>query len=101
MGRARVIRFFPDWGREEPLWEEGAYEYALRVSDLNISSDLKRGLLNYMTFWTEHFDVDTEWDSKLAEREFSDEGDRLISELKKQLHDGFVILDERDEYSRV
>ncbi|HCG54945.1 MAG TPA: hypothetical protein DEW39_02055 [Brevibacterium sp.] len=96
----REIRFFPDWGRKEPLWESDAYDYAVRGSDLSISPQLQADLRSYMRFWHEHFHEEDEWDSVLSKNHFSDEGSRLIRELSEQLKGCAVIVDERDEYAR-
>lgn len=96
----REIRFFPDWGRKEPLWDENAGDCAVRASDLPISSQLKADLHSYMRFWTEHFHEEDEWDSNSSRTHFADEGSRLIWELSEQLKEHAVIVDERDEYAR-
>lgn len=101
MKSERAIRFFPDWGRKDPLWDEYADDCAVRSSDLDISSDLKTDLGRYMSFWHDHFHEESEWDSESAKVRFSHEGDRLIKKLQEELGSSVVIVDKRDQYSRM
>lgn len=49
------IRFFPDWGRKEPLWSHDTDDIVVKSSDLPISEELASGLHKYMDFWEDHF----------------------------------------------
>ncbi|GEB24088.1 hypothetical protein BAURA63_02204 [Brevibacterium aurantiacum] len=91
------IRFFPDWGRKEPLWSHDTWDIAVRTSDLPISMELAHDLHSYMDFWGDHFDPFDDWDSESSRAHFAAEGSRLIHELKEQLSGYAVIVDERDE----
>lgn len=89
------IRFFPDWGRKEPLWSDDTDDIVVRTRDLQITSELADDLHKYMDFWQDHFDPDADWDSQGNRRHFAQEGHRLIQELSTQLKGKATILDER------
>jgi len=94
------IRFFPDWGRKEPLWSHDTYDIVVKTSDLPISEELASGLHEYMDFWEDHFNPvvdypESVWDSEENRLWFAQEGDRLISELTDELIGKATILDER------
>lgn len=94
------IRFFPDWGRKEPLWSHDTDDIAVGTSDLPISEKLASNLHEYMDFWADHFDPDVDhphsgWDSEENRRWFAEEGSRLIRELSSQLKGNATISDER------
>ena len=40
----RVIRMFPDYGHEWPLWEDAHDEYVMEPSDYNLSADFEPGM---------------------------------------------------------
>lgn len=94
------IRFFPDWGRKEPLWSHDTEDIAVRTSDLPISMKLAHDLHRYMDFWGDHFDPVTDhpqsgWDAEENRLWFAGEGNRLINELADELIGKATILDER------
>lgn len=47
----RVIRLFPDWGREWPLWESFSERYALAARDLPLSRELAADLHQWNAVW--------------------------------------------------
>ncbi|WP_181273212.1 hypothetical protein [Brevibacterium oceani] len=94
------IRFFPDWGRKEPLWSHDTDDYVVKTSDLPITESLAKGLHNYMDFWAEHYNPvadypEPDWDSEENRIKHDEEGDRLIRELRTQLEGQATISDER------
>lgn len=99
------IRFFPDWGRKEPLWSHDTDDIAVRASALPISADLADDLHAYMDFWSSHFNPvvdypDSGWDSEGNRQWFIDEGNRLIRELSGELGGRAIISDDRDPDDR-
>ncbi|SMY02318.1 hypothetical protein BAUR9175_03771 [Brevibacterium aurantiacum] len=99
------IRFFPDWGRKEPLWSHDTDDIAVGTSDLPISADLADDLHACMDFWSSHFNPvvdypDSGWDSEENHQWFIDEGNRLIRELSSELEGRATISDERDPDDR-
>lgn len=91
----RTIRFSPDWGRREPLWDSDAWDIAVKASDLPITSELREGLYNYMDFWKGHFDPFEDWDSDSTRNFHVEEGARLVRELAEQLQGYAEIVDIR------
>lgn len=94
------IRFFPDWGRKEPLWSHDTDDIVVRTSDLPISMKLADDLHGYMDFWGDHFDPVSDppqsgWDVEENRHWFAKEGTRLINELADELNGKATILDER------
>lgn len=94
------IRFFPDWGRKEPLWSHDTDDIAVRTSELPISKKLADDLHSYMDFWGDHFDPvadypESGWDAEKNRLRFAEEGGRLISELTEELSGKATISDER------
>lgn len=49
----RVIRLFPDWGRDEPLWENFSANYLVTAADLTLSDALSRHLHTWNAVWTD------------------------------------------------
>ncbi|WP_067245695.1 hypothetical protein [Microbacterium resistens] len=47
----RVIRLFPGWGREWPLWESFSEQYALDAEDLPLSRELAAALKEWNAAW--------------------------------------------------
>lgn len=47
----RVIRLFPDWGREWPLWESFSEQYTLDAEDLPLSNELTADLHKWNAVW--------------------------------------------------
>lgn len=91
----RQIRFFPDWGRKEPLWDSDVNHLAIHVSELDITQTLAEDLLGLMSFWHEHLDEVHGWDSPNSARWYEEESSRLIDELRRQLGDTADVIDER------
>lgn len=91
----RTIRFFPDWGRKEPLWDSGSENYVVHTSELPITAELKSDLHEYMKFWHHHLDEISGWDSETNERWFSEQGDWLVREVCKQLEGVAIVVDDR------
>ncbi len=94
------IRFFPDWGRKEPLWSHDTEDVTVRTEDLDITAELAHSLRGYMDFWENHFNPvsappGSGWDSEENQRWFELEGDRIINELSSQLSGTAIISDER------
>jgi hypothetical protein len=95
----RKIRFFPDFGRESPLWESFTDKYAMDPSDYGLSDELSRGLRELMSLWNTHFidapGSDFEWDSAENEQSYWTEGDRLLEQLRSEVDGIAIVLDER------
>jgi hypothetical protein len=91
----RRIRFFPDWGRKEPLWDTDVNHLAIHISELDITEDLADGLRAVMVFWHRHLDEVHGWDSAENRTWYEEESTRLLAELRHQLGDSAEVIDER------
>lgn len=54
----RVIRLFPDWGREWPLWESFSESYTLSAEDLGLSPGLASDLRSWNAEWQDRSETD-------------------------------------------
>lgn len=54
----RVIRLFPDWGREWPLWESFSEQYTLDAEDLALSGELAAQLHAWNAAWQARQETD-------------------------------------------
>lgn len=77
----RVIRLFPDWGREWPLWESFSDDYALSADDLNLSPDLANELYRWNRAWQSRSETDPTPDG------WMDRGRELRADLQEELKD--------------
>ncbi|PAY23037.1 hypothetical protein CEY15_10820 [Dietzia natronolimnaea] len=96
-GYKRVIRFFPDYGREHPLWESGTDKYAMDPEDYGLSDSLARRLAQWMRHWEANVIPETGWASAEAAAESERVGDALVADLQVEVS-GFA--DVRDERIR-
>jgi hypothetical protein len=56
----RVIRMFPDWGHDWPLWETEHDNYLMEPPDYGLSADLTAKILGWHREWENGFDMNTE-----------------------------------------
>jgi len=93
-GYQRIIRFFPDYGRNHPLWESGTDKYAMDPEDYGLSESLSRRLAAWMRHWESNVIPETGWKSAEAAAESERVGDALVADLRIEVS-GFA--DVRDE----
>jgi hypothetical protein len=81
----RVIRLFPEYAAEWPLWESGGDKYLLEPADLGLSDALTGELRRWTDFWSEHLHFDELWDSAENRDEWARWGDRIAEDLRFQI----------------
>lgn len=94
-GARRQIRFFPDYWRRYPLWENGTDKYTMDPSDYDLSESLATRLEAWMTHWEDNFSPDHGWRSPKAKEESRRRGDALVADLRAEVSDFADVLDER------
>lgn len=94
-GGKRVIRFFPDYGRNHPLWESGTDKYAMDPEDYGLSESLARRLAAWMTHWESNVVPETGWKSAEAAAESERLGDALVADLRVEVSAFAEVRDER------
>ena len=75
----RVIRLFPDWGVEWPLWESFSASYTLTADDLNLTPELATDLRVWNLRWQSRSEDDPIPDG------WTDEGRALHARLAAEL----------------
>ncbi|MCY1658879.1 hypothetical protein BFG51_08035 [Dietzia alimentaria] len=91
----RVIRFFPDYGRDHPLWESGTDKYGMDPEDYGLSKSLGQRLALWMAHWEANFVPETGWKSEQAAEDSRRVGDSLLAELRVEVSDFADVRDER------
>lgn len=91
----KIIRFFPDWGREHPLWESGTDKYAMDPDDYGLSDSLSRRLAEWMRHWESNRVPETGWTSADAATESERTGDALVADLRIEVASFAEVRDER------
>lgn len=85
----RVIRVFPDYARDWPLWENSTPSwdvgYTTDPATYGLSDQLTRNLAMWHSFWETHFDAFAGWDSDSSRTWWRDEGVRVVEELRLEV----------------
>lgn len=91
MTERRLIRVFPDYGHEWPLWENTTathdYGYTMSPSDYGLSSELTDRIRAWYDFWDEHQDFDRDWDSPEDKVYWIAEGKDIAASIRAQVKD--------------
>lgn len=81
----RVIRLFPDYGRDWPLWENTTATrdvgYATYPQMYGLSHDLTRDMASWNEHWTAHFDPFVGWDSDESRERWRRDGEQIAARL--------------------
>jgi hypothetical protein len=77
----RVIRLFPDWGREWPLWESFSDDYTLSADDLTLSPGLANELYQWNQTWQRRSETDPIPDG------WMERGRELHADMQEELKD--------------
>lgn len=99
----RILRFFPDWGHEWPLWENGTEKYSMEPRDFGLSEGITARLRCWYDTWVEHFDIeysDGTWTSDAVRLSWRDEGQRLVIDMQRELGGAIEVAPEFDDYAR-
>lgn len=85
----RVIRMFPDYGRDYPLWENSTSTwdvgYTTNPETYGLSEQLAGELAAWQTFWEEHLDPYDGWDSNANMTQWLRDGDQLAARLQAEV----------------
>lgn len=85
----RVIRLFPDYGRDWPLWENSTptwdVGYTTTPAGYGLSSALTRDLAEWNALWEANFDPFDGWKSELARESWRQAGARIATRLQEEV----------------
>jgi hypothetical protein len=89
-GARQVIRLFPDYCRDWPLWENsggpaGDVGYTRAPSEYGLSEGLSDALGAWNDFWTEHFDPFKGWDAAANEAKWIADGRKVAAWLRREV----------------
>jgi hypothetical protein len=83
-----LIRLFPDYGRDWPLWENSTPErqtdYTTTPEDYGLSPELTGRLAAWNRFWETHSGADG-WDDDASEAQWRLEGERIAAQLRREV----------------
>ena len=87
----RVIRLFPDYSRNWPLWENSTptrdVGYATTPATYGLSEELTTDLDAWNAFWEAHFDDASGWDSIEARDQWGATGEQIARRLSEEVAD--------------
>jgi hypothetical protein len=85
----RVIRLFPDYSRDWPLWEDSTptldVGYTTTPADYDLSAALASEMATWNTFWERHFHHDGGWDTDESREQWRLDGERIASRLRAEV----------------
>ena len=85
----RVIRLFPDYGRDWPLWENSTptwdVGYTTTPETYGLSEGLTRDIAEWNGLWEQHFDAFNGWDSESARERWREEGESIAARLRSEV----------------
>lgn len=86
----RVIRLFPDYGRDWPLWENSTparpTNYTTTPDDYHLSETLTAALADWNMFWQTHFS-EHGWDDAENEARWRRDGEAVAARLRQEVAD--------------
>lgn len=80
--RSRVIRIFPEYGTDWPLWGDTGQ---LDEDEIVLSDALRSRVRSWAQFWLTHFHHDEGWDSPARAESWRREGDQVVALLRREL----------------
>lgn len=85
----RVIRLFPDYSRDYPLWEDSTptwdVGYTTTPATYGLSPELASDLARWQASFERHADPERGWDSDDDERLWRREGEALARRLQDEV----------------
>jgi len=85
----RVIRLFPDYSRDWPLWENSTptwdVGYTTTPEMYGLSEALSGDITSWNTFWETHFNPENGWDTEAAAERWRVEGDAIAARLQGEV----------------
>ena len=87
----RVIRLFPEYGVDWPLWEDSTptwdVGYSTTPEMYGLSDDLMRDMAEWNRFWDANFDPFDGWSSAAACERWRQEGTAIAERLRAEVAD--------------
>lgn len=87
----RVIRLFPEYGRDWPLWENSTptwdVGYTTTPETYGLSDQLTRDMEEWNTLWDVNFDPFDGWKSDVAREQWREAGVDIASRLRAEVAD--------------
>jgi hypothetical protein len=89
-GQRRVIRLFPDYGHEWPLWDNSTPErpsnYTMKPEDYGLSDALTAQLAAWYELWEAHCS-ENGWDDPAHEAQWRRDGRAIAAQLQREVAD--------------
>lgn len=98
-GRLRVIRLYPEWTNEWPVWEDGT-----DISDpdaFGLSPELRGMLRKWQDVWETHFVLGRGWPTVAAYEGWAREGDVIAERLEREVWEFAEVRAQHRMYSKV
>lgn len=87
----RLIRLFPDYGRDWPLWENSTptwdVGYTTTPDTYGLSGALTRDMAEWNSLWDANFDPSEGWKSDTARDKWRKDGLDIVSRLRAEVAD--------------
>ncbi|UOQ88583.1 hypothetical protein MUN74_15105 [Agromyces endophyticus] len=87
----RVIRLFPEYGRDWPLWENSTptwdVGYTTTPEMYGLSDDLTRHIAEWNALWNANFDPFDGWKDDAARERWREEGVAIAGRLAAEVAD--------------
>ena len=85
----RVIRLFPEYGRDWPLWESSTptwdVGYTTTPEMYGLSEQLSQEMARWNAFWERHFDPFEGWDNHENRERWRRDGERIAACLRREV----------------
>jgi hypothetical protein len=85
----RIIRLFPDEGRDWPLWEDHTdwrmTGYTMEPADYGLSIELTAALREWNDLWESHFHYARGWDTTANEVDWKQRGELVAARLRDEV----------------
>ncbi len=85
----RIIRLFPEYGREWPLWESSTptwdVGYTTDPQMYGLSVELTEDMARWNAHWESHFDAFEGWDSDENREQWRGDGEQIAARLRYEV----------------
>lgn len=89
--KRRMIRLFPEYGLEWPLWENSTptwdVGYATTPDLYGLSEGLTRAMADWNLLWSSNFDHEDGWKNESAREQWREEGLIILERLRAEVAD--------------
>lgn len=87
----RVIRLFPDYGRDWPLWEDSTATwdvgYTTEPQMYGLSERLTQAIWEWNRFWEGHFHHEDGWETASHREQWRIQGERIAKWLRSEVRE--------------